>query len=145
MDARPDNSVARPEQPVILVVDDDDIVRGFMLHVLEAAGYFVLIAVDGAQGLEVARRFAARIDLMVTDVIMPRMDGLALREQILRERPELKVLLISGTFEREVRSLPFLRKPFQADDFRSRVRELLMDPGAGSAPRTNKPATKAAN
>jgi two-component system, cell cycle sensor histidine kinase and response regulator CckA len=120
------------EKPVILVADDEVPVRDFIRYILETAGYAVLTAADGEQALHVSRTFPTTIHLLVSDVLMPKLGGVALREQILRERPAMKVLLMSGTIEHPVEGVEFLRKPFQAETLRDHVRRLLSPARAGS-------------
>jgi DNA-binding response OmpR family regulator len=112
------------EKPVILVVDDEDPVRDFIRYILETAGYAVLTAADGERALQMSRTFPTTIHLLLTDVLMPRLDGMALREQILRERPGVKVLMLSGTAE-PPDGVEFVRKPFQAEILTQKVRSLL--------------------
>ena len=112
------------EKPVILVVDDEDPVRDFIRYILENSGYAVLTAVDGERALQVSRTFPTTIHLLLSDVNMPKLGGMALREQILRERPGVKVLLLSGTVE-PPDGVEFLPKPFQAEILKQRVRRLL--------------------
>ena len=113
------------EKPVILVVDDEAPIRDFICYILETAGYVVLTAADGEQALQVSRAFPTPIHLLLSDVDMPRLDGMSLREQILRERPAMKVLLLSGRVEEPPEGVEFLRKPCQAEVLRHHVRRLL--------------------
>ena len=113
------------EKPVILVVDDEDPVRDFIRYILETAGYAVLTAADGERALQVSRTFPTTIHLLLSDVLTPKLGGVALRAQILRERPGMKVLLLSGTVAQPPDGVEFLRKPFQAETLRHRVRRLL--------------------
>ena len=113
------------EKLVILVVDDEDPVRNFIRYILETAGYAVLTAADGEQALKVCRTFPTTIHLLLSDVLMPKLGGIELCEQILRECPAMKVLLLSGTAEQPPEGVEFLRKPFQAEVLRHHVRHLL--------------------
>jgi two-component system, cell cycle sensor histidine kinase and response regulator CckA len=113
------------EKPVILVVDDEAQVRDFIRYILETDGYAVLTAADGEQALHVFRTFPTTIHLLLSDVLMPKLGGIDLREQILRERPGMKVLLLSGTVEEPPEGVEFLRKPFQAEILTQQVRRLL--------------------
>ena len=114
------------EEPVILVVEDEAFVRDLIRYFLETAGYAVLTAADGEQALQVSRTFPTTIHLLVSDVLMPKLGGMELCEQILRERPALKVLLMSGTVvEQPAEGVAFLRKPFRAEILRDHVRRLL--------------------
>ena len=113
------------DKPVILVADDETPVRELVRHILETAGYAVLTAADGEQALQVSRTFSSTIHLLLSDVLMPKLGGMALREQILRERPGMKVLLLSGTVEEPPEGVEFLRKPFEAEILTQLVRRLL--------------------
>jgi DNA-binding NtrC family response regulator len=117
---------SQPDQPVILVADDETIVCNVVRIGLEAAGFFVLTASDGEQALLLSRKFPGAIHGLVSDVKMPNLDGLALREQILRERPGIKVLLMSGQVDAPVAGVPFLPKPFKLDEMKLRVRQLVL-------------------
>jgi len=121
-----------PEERVILVVDDEAFVRDLVHHVLQAAGFVILSAADGEQALHVSRTFPRTIHLLVSDVVMPKLDGIALREQILRERPSIKVLLMSGTIEHRLEGLEFLPKPFKVEALRERVLKLLPPASTGA-------------
>lgn len=109
--------------PVILIADDEVAIRNIARVTLEEAGYFVLTAGDGEQALNLARGFDGTIHVLVSDLVMPKLDGMALREQILRERPTAKVLLMSGSaFPLE--GVAFLPKPFAGGELEKRVQEL---------------------
>ena len=113
------------DQPVVLVADDEVTVCNVVRISLEAAGFFVLQANDGQQALKLSREFPDPIHLLVSDVMMPHLDGLALRDQILRERPAIKVLLMSGEVPQPIPGGEFLPKPFRIEELRRRVRRLL--------------------
>ena len=87
---------ARPDQTVILIVDDDVMVRNVARITLEADGYFTLTAHDGEEALHISREFPGTIHAVLSDVKMPKMDGLELRDWILKERPGVAILLMSG-------------------------------------------------
>jgi CheY-like chemotaxis protein len=110
---------------VVLVAEDEVIVRNLVRHVLEAEGHYVLAAADGAEALQLSRSYSGSIDLLITDVVMPRLDGFALVKQLLDERPNVRVLLMSGKVSEAIPDLPFLQKPFAAADFRAKVRDVL--------------------
>jgi CheY-like chemotaxis protein len=78
------------------------------------------------QALELSRKFPATIHILVSDIVMPNLDGLALCEQIRRERPAIKVLLMSGT-GRPLDGVPFLQKPFRLSELRQQVRKLVTE------------------
>jgi two-component system cell cycle sensor histidine kinase/response regulator CckA len=115
---------------VILVADDSPALCDLMSTVLQAEGYKVLMAVDGNAALQVSRTHKGNIDLLLTDVEMPCMDGISAYHQIRAERADIKVLFVSGSAE----SLPlpaglaFLPKPFvNLNALRTKVREVLKE------------------
>jgi CheY-like chemotaxis protein len=114
-----------PDQTVILIAEDEILFRDVVRLTLEAEGYFVLTANDGAEALSVARQFPGTIHALVSDVKMPLMDGLQLREAILIERPDIRVLLMSGLVGAVGDGIPFVRKPIGPSSLKERVRQLL--------------------
>jgi len=119
---------------VILVAEDEVIVRNVVCLLLQREGYQVLSAADGKEALELARQYQGTIDLLLSDIKMPRMDGISLAEHVIEERPGIRVLLMSGKVSAEIRErnvrLPFLRKPFISSVFRDKVRDVLNGPPA---------------
>ena len=117
---------------VILVAEDEVTVRNLVRHVLEAEGHEVLAAADGEEALTISRQYAGTIDMLITDVVMPRLDGLSLVAEIRKHRPDLRVLVISGKTSAELRvdkvAVPYLRKPFVPSVLRAKVREMLQAP-----------------
>jgi CheY-like chemotaxis protein len=121
---------ARGSGETILVVEDEESVRTLAVRVLRERGYRVLSAEHGRTAL--AQLVEERIDLLVTDIVMPEMGGRELVERARVERPELAVLLISGYTDSDALrrgvaelGLPFLQKPFAPESLARRVRELL--------------------
>src|SRR5262245_58956235 len=116
-------------QPVILVAEDEPLVRNVVRAVLIDAGYQVLDAADGEQALELSRRYSGSIHMLLTDVKMPRMNGLDLSNHIIRERPGIKVLMMSGKLSGELlvigKSVDFLRKPFLPKTLRAKLDSML--------------------
>lgn len=114
---------------VILCADDDLGIQRFVLNVLKADGHTVLTAGDGAAALEASRSFSGSIDLVLTDVVMPKMDGLELWSNIKTERPGIKVLMMSGALaareQASMAGLPILQKPFTPRDLRASVETVL--------------------
>jgi CheY-like chemotaxis protein len=121
-----------PLRAVVLVVEDEVVVRNIVCTVLQREGHKVLAAANGLEALDVARRFSGRIDLLVSDVEMPELDGFSLVDRIRPERPDLRVLLMSGKLTTDVpgdkKHIPFLRKPFRSGEFLAKVRETLGHP-----------------
>jgi PAS domain S-box-containing protein len=121
----------------ILLVEDERPVREVTARALRGAGYRVLLAQDGAEALELAARETGRLDLLVTDVVMPGLDGRALAEELRRRRGPLGVLYLSG-YTQEVIShrgildsgLQFLAKPYTPEVLLARVRRALDAPSS---------------
>jgi two-component system cell cycle sensor histidine kinase/response regulator CckA len=114
----------------ILVAEDEDLVRRLLKTTLTSGGYSVLEARDGVEALEVCEQMGASLDLLVTDVVMPRMTGLELARRLAIDHPDLKVLCLSGysaeaTTARRPLEWPFLAKPFVPATLLERVREVL--------------------
>lgn len=116
----------------VLVAEDEGEVRRFLATLLRGAGYDVLEAANGALALTAARGFAGPIRLLVTDVVMPVMTGTELARQFLADRPQARVLFISGYSDpaaiAEIQTLAgaeYLGKPFSPRELLSRVRTLL--------------------
>jgi len=115
-----------PDQTVILIVDDEVMVRNVARITLEADGYFVLTAHDGEEALHISRIFPGTIHAVLSDVRMPKMDGLELREWILKERPGIPILLMSGNVDVGAPFVAaFLAKPFDPATLKDRIRQLL--------------------
>jgi two-component system cell cycle sensor histidine kinase/response regulator CckA len=108
--------------PTVLLVDDTDVVRGLMQVVLEREGYDVLVAASPLEALDVAQS-AGRIDLVVSDLVMPQMDAFELVDRIRAEHPDVKVLYVSGYADVSAEGA-FLAKPFTPSAFAAAVAEL---------------------
>ena len=116
----------------ILFVEDDDAVRALGHRILERHGYTVLPARDGKDALEKARRFAGDIDLLLTDVVMPRVGGRKLVDAIAAQRPGIRVIYLSGHTAGEIDKrgeldpgVAFLQKPFTAQTLLLKIRDVL--------------------
>jgi len=116
----------------ILLTEDDPEVRELARRMLERQGYNVLDTATGTEALHLAKHYAHPIDLLLTDVIMPDINGKILAEQILRLRPDLKVMFISGYPDEAIAKhgiietgIVFLQKPFTAGQLTQLVRATL--------------------
>lgn len=118
----------------ILLVEDDPPVRAVILKVLRRAGYRVLDAQDGEEALQRASDHALVIDILLTDIVMPRLGGLELASRMRAGRPGLKVLFISGHVEQRPSDAGlgdgtrFLLKPFTSGDLIDELALLLPRP-----------------
>ena len=110
-------------QPVGMVVDDDDLVRETVAEVMEDMCDQVYRASNGEEGLEVLRSHPD-ISVVVTDIAMPRLDGVTFASQARQMHPELKVLFLSG-LQRPPPTEEFLAKPFRARALVSALNHLL--------------------
>jgi DNA-binding response OmpR family regulator len=116
----------------VLVVEDERLVRDLVRRTLTRAGYVVLAAEDGVAALDLARAHRGEIDLLVTDVVMPRMGGRELADRLTTDRAGLRVLFMSG-YASDARDLSgatggsgeFLQKPFAPSGLLERVGALL--------------------
>jgi DNA-binding response OmpR family regulator len=119
-------------QPIILVADDEVMIRNLVTILLQQQGYIVLSASDGQEGLELSRKYPGPIDLVITDVEMPRLNGMDLCAHLLQERPGIKMIVMSGADMREIVTqnvhLPFLPKPFDGEALLGRVQAVLAIP-----------------
>ncbi len=119
----------------ILLVEDDAAVRAFARRALEAQGYTILEAASGTEALPLAASRSGSLDLLVTDVVMPGMQGHQLAVQLRADRPDLRVLYVSGFTENTVishgilgREVAFLPKPFTAEALGRAVRDAIERP-----------------
>ena len=118
----------------VLLAEDDEGLRRLMVQVLRRNGYRVLETPDGQHALDVARDFDDTIDLLVSDVVMPHLAGDELARTLQRERPTLRVLLVSGSADSSVldelapSTSSFLAKPFKPSEFIDRIHALLTHP-----------------
>ena len=131
-------AVSVPEQnPVsgsetVLLVEDDDAVRNIVRAALAAQGYQMLIAASGEEALEIAKGHSGSIDLLITDMVLPKMNGREVARRFHRRHPESVVLFTSGYTDIALhepgepdKHVHFIGKPFTPAALASRVRELL--------------------
>jgi len=123
---------SRGEGETLLVVEDEEVVRGLIVELLERSGYAVLQAETAQEALEICEWHDGRIDLLVTDVVMPGMDGVELAEAVTSMKPDVEILYISGYTDRSLafRGRPeedvrYLAKPFDVQEFIAVIREIL--------------------
>jgi two-component system cell cycle sensor histidine kinase/response regulator CckA len=116
----------------ILLVEDEEAVRVLARMVLQSNGYKVLEARHGEDALSLAAEYAGPIDILLSDVLMPRMGGRQLAARLAEARPNLRVLFMSGygddgVLERgpEEPSAAFIGKPFSPQELARRVRQVL--------------------
>jgi PAS domain S-box-containing protein len=121
-----------PGTETILFVEDEQSVRELVCEYLSARGYQVLDAADGQQALEIAAAHPGKIQLLITDVVMPRLSGRELAARLTAARPNLKVLYISGYTDDSVfrhgvlqGGMDFLQKPFNLKALAAKLREVL--------------------
>jgi CheY-like chemotaxis protein len=129
------NTLSLRGSETILVAEDEDGVRSLTREVLEKYGYTVLEAANGEEALRVAERHEGPLDLLLSDVVMPRMGGPELAQALLAKRPSVKVLYMSGYTDHPMvrrgvvnAGVAFLQKPFTPTVLVSRVREVLEAP-----------------
>ena len=123
----------------ILVVDDEPAVRRFACRVLERAGYGVFEAIDGVDALELIQGQTVVLEIVVSDIVMPRMNGVELMQALSVSRPSLPVILMSGYATTALSELgivapcSILTKPFSAERLLAEVDRCMPRPGGGSS------------
>lgn len=126
----------------ILLVDDEPQVVSLVRDMLVREGFTVLGASGGAEALEVVRANADKhLDLLLTDIVMPELNGRELADRIKEMRPGIKVLYMSGFMTEtilkyygiSIKGIPFLQKPFSREVLRRKIREVLDAPSVASA------------
>jgi CheY-like chemotaxis protein len=119
-----DVAAARSEARVILVADDEPLVRASVVRMLERAGHRVLAADDGEHALEIFEQSTERIDLVLLDVVMPRLGGFETYERMQMLRPDLPVLFTSG-YSRTSSEHPVIRKPYRRTELLEQIEAAL--------------------
>ena len=112
------------QSKTILVVDDNCAIRTLVKTFLEIEGYTVLIAGDAEAAIELYKQHQAAIALLLTDVVMPNMNGLELADHVLRLEPQMRILLMSAS-EGTNRDFRCIAKPFTPAEVIGKVGELL--------------------
>ena len=124
---------AKPSSNItVLVVEDQEQVRSFVIAILDSLGYDILSAADGAMALVLASHHPGTIDLLLTDVILPGMNGKQLAEQLKLVRPEIAVLFTSGHPRNVIASsgvldpdVAFIAKPYAPEELAAKLHEVL--------------------
>ena len=123
----------------MLIVEDNDSVRGLVSDVLNMKNYKVLKAADPAQALQIAAEYADHIHLILSDVIMPGMIGPKLVEELTSTRKDMRVIYMTGYTDTSVihhgilsADVAVLNKPISPKDLATKVREVLDAPGYNS-------------
>jgi CheY-like chemotaxis protein len=116
----------------VLIVEDDDAVRAVTRRALTRFGYTVLTAESGQEALRIASEHAGKIDLLLTDVMMPGMNGVEVATRVAEISPGIRVFYMSGYADRELvgkglldPDTHFLQKPFTPQELGGRVKEIL--------------------
>jgi len=116
----------------VLLVEDEEAVRTFAARALASRGYQVMEAATGVEALSAMEKNGGDVDLVVSDVVMPEMDGPTLLKELRRRRPDMKVIFISGYAEEafkknlpEGESFTFLPKPFSLKELVAAVKETM--------------------
>ena len=122
-----------PVKHTILLVEDEDMVRALLCEVLARVGYEVLACADPAEGIETCLRHSGQIDLLLTDVVMPGMNGREMANRILEILPELRVVFMSGYTEQVAlqqeghlgAQVEYLQKPFTLKALTQKMERIL--------------------
>ncbi len=126
-----DTKSLQPAETVILLAEDDPIVRNLIQTMLMKEHYLVVTANDGEEAFEVFRLYSGVIHLLLTDIRMPRMDGLTLAEKMRTLNPDIKIVVMSGETSTIIRQQnifeAFLRKPFIPPTLLQCVQRVLSD------------------
>ena len=115
----------------ILLADDEYHILEMLSDMLEISGYKCLKALDGEEAYKIYKNMKNEIDLLLLDILMPKMSGVELYSDIIKDHPEIKVVFISGYTEKEEikkflkkNKLPYLNKPFQFNDLLEKINYL---------------------
>jgi CheY-like chemotaxis protein len=139
-DGRGQRRVATVGSETILLVEDENDLRSLLRHVLEGRGYKVLEACNGEDAVNLAKRHRGDIQLLLTDMIMPRMNGRDAAHLIRTSRPAIKVIYMTGYADDKIlrpgslsKDEALLEKPVVPDELALRIREMIESPEQGSA------------
>jgi CheY-like chemotaxis protein len=116
----------------VLLVEDEEVVRNLGVRILEGSGYRVMHTGNGDEAIALAREHGERIDLLLTDVVMPGMSGRELANRLTRIHPETRVLFTSGYTDNAIvhhgvldEGVSFIGKPYSPSALAKKVREVL--------------------
>jgi two-component system cell cycle sensor histidine kinase/response regulator CckA len=123
-----------PARPVVVLVEDEELIRRLLERVLDSAEYEVLVAANGEKALRLIEARAGELALLLTDLVMPGMSGLELARAARELQPELPVLCMSGYSEQMLRDrgsegdeVAFIEKPFAPGELTDRIADLLRE------------------
>ena len=132
LNAVPAPRAAEGGSETVLLVEDEESVRQLVRETLQSRGYQVVEAENGEAGVDAAAKHQGKIDMVITDVVMPGMGGRELVKRLAETRPETKVLYLSGYTEDAIvnegtieSGTAFLQKPFTLQNLSRKVREVL--------------------
>jgi two-component system, cell cycle sensor histidine kinase and response regulator CckA len=121
-----------PHTTTVLIVEDDPAIREISAKILRRRGYTVLSAEGGEEARQICERHDGTIDVLLSDVVMPGMNGPTVAAMLTRMRPGLKVVFMSGYGTHDIvrhgvieREVPFLQKPFTPERLANTIREVL--------------------
>ncbi len=127
----PTGQLARGKETILFVEDDED-VRKFVHQTLKSLKYNILEASNGVEALNIIKRNNLKLDLLITDVIMPEMGGKELAEEVVKFMPGIKILFTSGYTDHHIvrsgrldQGINFLQKPFSIQDISNKIRSIL--------------------
>jgi two-component system cell cycle sensor histidine kinase/response regulator CckA len=131
--------VPEAREIVVLLVEDEDALREAGADFLQTRGFRVMSARDGTEALSMGSKFAERIDVLVTDLVMPGISGRVLAQELVKIHPETRIMYMSGYSDAAVledaamdNTAAFLRKPFRLDSLALKIREVLGETGKSS-------------
>jgi CheY-like chemotaxis protein len=128
-------TAAKTTSAAVLVVDDDEVMRDLLRRVLERSGFAVMTASDGRDGVESLKRH--NVDVTITDIVMPVMDGIEMIRSLIAERPNIRIIAVSGVDDwdnhlntaRRLGAKAVLRKPVSGAELVSTVQRVLKAAG----------------